>query len=151
MGKKNIESRVKLIGTFWLVNFLLHLAWENWQILFYEGMAEAPHAQAVWTCTLASFGDANIAFVAYGAAALRARSWTWLNSPGKRPVTTYLLSGISITVVLEYLATEVWQRWAYSEWMPVVPVLGTGLAPILQWVVIPLLSLSATRRLARYR
>jgi hypothetical protein len=50
MGKKNIESRVKLIGIFWLANFLLHLAWENWQILFYEGMAEAPHAQAVWTC-----------------------------------------------------------------------------------------------------
>ena len=31
--------------------------------------------------------------------------------------------------------------WAYSEAMPTLPLLGTGLAPLAQWLVIPAVSL----------
>jgi len=37
-------------------------------------------------------------------------------------------------------------RWAYSEAMPHLPVLGTGLLPLLQWLVIPPLVLWFIRR-----
>jgi hypothetical protein len=42
-----------------------------------------------------------------------------------------------VTLVLEWLATEVLDRWSYSDAMPELPVLGTGLLPVLQWILLP--------------
>jgi len=139
---------ITLLTSFWAVNLFLHLAWENWQIIFYEGMAEARHADAVWVCSQAAFGDANIALVAYLVAALGTRTRAWLMAPSNLGLALYLLTGLLITVVFEYMATEVWHRWSYSSWMPVVPALGTGALPLLQWLTIPLLSLATTRRMS---
>jgi len=32
------------------------------------------------------------------------------------------------------------RNWAYSEFMPTLPVTGTGLSPLAQWIVIPLIA-----------
>jgi hypothetical protein len=45
--------------------------------------------------------------------------------------------GVLITILMEWLATQVLSRWAYAESMPVIPLLRVGLAPLLQWVVLP--------------
>jgi hypothetical protein len=39
-----------------------------------------------------------------------------------------------ITIVSERLATRSLGRWTYSELMPVVPVLGVGLVPVIRWL-----------------
>lgn len=46
--------------------------------------------------------------------------------------------GLSYTVFSEWLNIEVREAWAYRDLMPVVPVIETGLSPLLQWLVIPL-------------
>ena len=38
------------------------------------------------------------------------------------------------------------QSWAYSDLMPVVPVIDTGLSPLLQWIVVPLAGFWFARR-----
>lgn len=129
----------------WITSLFLHLAWEMWQVRFYEGMATADHAAAIWVCTKATFGDANIAVTAYLAAALSVRSIDWVKTPSSKPLFFYLAAGLLITVLFEYLATEVLGRWEYNELMPTLPVLGTGLLPLAQWLVVPLVSLYATR------
>jgi hypothetical protein len=48
-------------------------------------------------------------------------------------------------VAQEHLATGVLNRWQYADAMPVVPVLGTGLAPVLQWLLLPLPVLGLAR------
>lgn len=50
-----------------------------------------------------------------------------------------ILLALSYTVFSEWLNTEVRESWAYREAMPRLPVLGTGLTPLLQWIVVPLL------------
>ena len=45
------------------------------------------------------------------------------------------------TVYSEYLNTVVRGAWAYTEWMPTVPWLGTGLSPLAQWLIIPTVTL----------
>jgi hypothetical protein len=55
--------------------------------------------------------------------------------------------GLLLTVGLEYLHTEITGLWAYDRAMPLLPVIGTGLAPILQWIFVPLLVLWYLRRL----
>ncbi len=59
-------------------------------------------------------------------------------------VATALAAGY--TVYSEWLNVEIRRSWAYSELMPVVPVLGTGLAPLAQWLVLPGLALAIALR-----
>jgi hypothetical protein len=47
----------------------------------------------------------------------------------------------------EWLNIVVRASWAYSDRMPVVPVIGTGLSPLLQWVVVPTVAAEAARRI----
>ena len=49
----------------------------------------------------------------------------------------------------EWLNVVVRQTWAYSDLMPIVPVIGTGLSPLLQWMAVPLLALHIARRAAK--
>lgn len=50
-----------------------------------------------------------------------------------------LALGLVYTAYSEWLNVEVRKSWAYSAWMPVLPVLGTGLSPLAQWLIIPAL------------
>ena len=56
------------------------------------------------------------------------------------------LGGAAYTIYSEWLNTGVRMAWTYSEWMPVVPGLGTGLTPLLQWLLLPPLGLWLCRR-----
>ena len=49
--------------------------------------------------------------------------------------------GLAYTVYSEHLNLAR-GAWAYSESMPTLPWLGTGLTPLAQWLLIPALSLS---------
>ena len=56
--------------------------------------------------------------------------------------------GVTYTIFSEWLNIVVRAAWAYSELMPVLPLLQTGLSPLLQWVVVPALALHLARRFA---
>jgi hypothetical protein len=66
---------------------------------------------------------------------------TWPSS-GARPVWLLLLAfGFGYTIYSEWLNVNVRGSWAYSPLMPTVPFLGTGLSPLLQWLIVPTLTL----------
>jgi len=119
-----------------LFSLLLHYPWEFLQVPFYEGMRELPHWEGVVMCSLAAAGDAVIALVAFWAAAAASRS-RWLMRPRPAAWLTYLGAGLALTVALEWLATEATGRWRYAAEMPTAPGLGTGLVPLLQWLILP--------------
>lgn len=50
-----------------------------------------------------------------------------------------LLAGLVIGVSVEWLAVFIGNRWEYTARMPLVPLLGVGLAPVAQMFVLPLL------------
>lgn len=102
-------------------------------------------------CSLAAVGDAFIALVAFWAGALVDRSRDWLMRPRLSSWAAYLGSGVAITVALEWWATEVAERWRYAPEMPILPGLGTGMAPVLQWLVLPPLVLALARGQLRGR
>ena len=54
--------------------------------------------------------------------------------------------GLGYTVFSEWINTEIRGNWAYSDWMPTLPLIGTGLAPLFQWVVVPVLAFWWTQR-----
>lgn len=120
-----------------LFSFLLNFVWEMWQVPFFHGIADGPHWRGVLICTQAAIGDAAISLFAFWVVALAWRSRRWLLAPNRVQVVGFVVLGLAVTVVFEALATGPLERWRYNGLMPVLPVFGTGLLPLLQWLALP--------------
>ena len=120
-----------------ICGFLLNFVWEIWQAPLFEGMDDLTHFEVTLHCTLAALGDVIILLVAFWISALAAKSRRWIFHPKTIQVAGFLAVGIIITVVFEALAIYVLNRWQYAAAMPVLPVMGIGIVPIFQWLIIP--------------
>lgn len=110
----------------------------------YEGMAARPHWEGIKVCTYATMGDVAFALIAFWTTAGAFRSRRWIVHPRPWQLALFVAVGIALTVGFEYYYVEITGRWTYSELMPRVPPLGTGLAPLLQWILVPCLVASLT-------
>jgi hypothetical protein len=125
---------------------LLNLPWELWQVPLFREMPTQEHWEGVKTCTFAVAGDAGIEVAAFWAAAFAARDRRWILAPRRGIVATFVASGLAMTIIFEWFATQVFHRWAYGDRMPLIPLIGIGIVPVVQWVVIPLLCVWFVRR-----
>lgn len=133
------------LGRYMTVMFAGNLAWEVAHVPLYTLWlpgTPAAIAYAVLHCTL---GDALIAAATLGLALFTVgRGWPERNSGAVAGVTIGL--ALAYTVFSEWLNISVRGTWAYRDIMPVLPPFGTGLTPLLQWIVLPLCAfLWATR------
>ncbi len=117
-----------------------HLIWEVLQLPLYTVWTTGTLAQQAFAVLHCTLGDAMIAGLSLLVAlALFARA-TWPSTDVVRVFVVSLTIGVAYTIYSEWLNVNVRKSWAYSDLMPVVPGLGTGLAPLLQWVVVPTLA-----------
>jgi hypothetical protein len=122
------------------------LTWEVAQLPLYALWRDGGSgtiAYAVLHCTL---GDALIGVAALAWALLLAGDDAWPARGFTRVLGATVTVGLAYTIYSEWVNVEIRQAWAYTEAMPRLPWLGTGLAPLLQWVVLPPLALLAARR-----
>ncbi len=126
-----------------------HLIWEVAQLPLYTiWRAGTPReiAFAVFHCTI---GDLMIATLSLILALVCFGGPAWPRERFTPVMAATLAIGIGYTVYSEYLNTVVRKAWAYSELMPTLPPLGTGLSPLLQWVVVPIIGFAAMRHWVR--
>jgi len=147
-GSKAISSGLSRrpdlnIATFGL---LLNYPWEFLQMPFYAGAGIAALWPTIVMCSLATVGDAVIMTLAYWAAALTVRSASWVLTPRRKSIALFVLVGLIITLVIEFVAVRVPWGWAYTTSMPRLPLLGAGLMPVLQWLILPPIVLWIVRR-----
>lgn len=92
--------------------------------------------------------DALIMLLAHGVVAVAARSRRWIVAAKRGQLTLFITIGASVAAAIEWPATHgYWiANWSYLPTMPVVPGADIGLAPLLQWVVLPLLTVWFVRR-----
>ena len=130
-----------LTWAFWL--FALNLVWEVTQLPLYvfgPDVAWPGVLYAVLHCTL---GDAAIALVAYLIAALVTGETRW---PAVRPLAglaMVLVVGETFTVWAEWYNVYVVRSWGYAGGMPTI--LGIGVAPLAQWLVLPVVAFAIFR------
>lgn len=115
-----------------LFAFLLNLPWELWQIPLFKGMPSLAHWDGVIMCTRAAVGDAAIALFAFWLVAAVTRTRDWIRRPAGVPLGAFVAIGLIVTITLEYSATQIGGRWEYAVAMPRLPLLHTGLTPLLQ-------------------
>lgn len=128
-------------------SFIYHFVWEFLQVPTYAGMADLRHWEGVKICTEATVGDVGFALTAFWVASAVARTRHWIQAPSAGSVLAFLAVGIGLTIGFEYYYVEISNRWTYSEIMPRVPPFGTGLSPLVQWVVIPVLVIVTVGRI----
>lgn len=126
---------------------ILNVVWEITQLPLYTIWYEAGWADIAFAVVHCTAGDVLIgvfslmlALTATGAGPLAA--WRTV-----RVAAVTIALSVSYTVFSEWMNTAVRDGWAYSHLMPLLPGLGTGLSPLLQWVVIPPLALHLALRL----
>lgn len=128
-------------------SFLLHLLWENLQAPLYEGYTT--FVQHFNICLKAALGDMVFMGILYGVLALLHRNVLWIANPSvyARPSAWIVvaLTGFFLAVGFELWALST-HRWEYGA-MPTI--LGIGIFPVLQMIVIPLTTLSISRSLSR--
>lgn len=121
-----------------------NLAWEFAQMPLYTIWQSASGGQIAYAAVHCWLGDLLIAAACLGAAVLTSgRSW-----PIGRYLKTAILAtalGVAVTIVLEWVNVDLLGNWAYAPSMPKLPILGTGLSPLLQWFVLPPLAFALAR------
>ena len=127
---------------------LLDLLWEAAQLPLYTIWTDGTIREKAFAVLHCTMGDVLIALAALAAALVVAGDHAW---PAKRwtPVAALTLAiGVAYTVYGERLNVDVRRSWTYSDLMPRLPLLGTGLSPIVQWIVVPAGALVWARRRA---
>ena len=125
------------------------LAWEIAQLPLYTLWAEGTPAEIAFAVLHCTGGDVMIAAAALGGALLVTRSWDWPVLGFGRVAFVATLLGLGYTVFSEWVNIELRQSWTYAAAMPRLPPWGTGLAPVLQWLLLPPLAMLAVRPPAR--
>jgi len=91
----------------------------------------------LWHCGLASVGDGAMVLLIVVAGRLLLRRGDWFVRPGTRDRLVMLALGLALSVGVEWVALRGLGWWAYAPGMPLVPVLGVGVAPLLQMLALP--------------
>jgi hypothetical protein len=128
-----------------------HLVWEILQLPLYEIWVNDPLSSNVFAVVHCTGGDVIIAGASLALALVVVGRNGWPRE-GAWPVGVLACAlGVLYTIYSEWLNTGVRATWAYSDSMPVVPWIGTGLSPLLQWLVLPPLGLWMCVRRTRRR
>lgn len=134
-----IRSRLGVVSRITAFTIPGHLIWEFAQLPLYTLWYTDSWSRIAFAVIHCTGGDVLImAFALAGALFLvGGRAW-----PRKRyvPVAigTVVLS-VAYTIFSEWNSTVISKAWTYSELMPTLPFLGTGLSPLLQWIAVPAL------------
>ena len=139
----SVGSRLKLRSLFRFLAVVggLNLIWEIGQLPFYTLWHDGSWQEIGYAVAHCTAGDVLIA-LACAIAVLAITRWHWPTLG--RQTAIFLLCFITIsvayTIFSELLNTTVRGNWAYSDLMPVLPLLGTGITPLAQWIAVPILA-----------
>jgi predicted anti-sigma-YlaC factor YlaD len=116
----------------------LHLSWEILQLPLYTLWEAGTLRQKVFAIVHCTIGDAMISGLSLTLALVIAARPEWPLLSARRVWVLTVFIGMSYTVYSERRCAR--GSWAYSQRMPVLPLLGTGVAPLLQWLIVPTLA-----------
>ncbi len=131
-----------------IVASILNFAWEMLQTRYFVGMAELGWWTATWICLKATVGDVAMILLALWLVGVATDDKLWIDHDARAPVAAFMALSVLQALALEWYSVRS-GRWSYGPDMPIDPILHLGLAPVLQWFVIPAASAWITKRLRR--
>ena len=125
------------------------LAWEAAHLPLYTIRRTGTPGERAFAIVHCTGGDLLIALACLALAIVLLGEPAWPIRAHRRIAALTIGFGVAYTVFGEWLNITVCGTWVYSDLMPVVPVTGIGLSPLLQLVAVPMLALHVARRAAK--
>lgn len=141
------QSWLPALRRYLIVSTIGNGAWETLQLPLYTVWRDGTLRDQFVAVAHCTAGDVLIALAAWAFAVVLVGHPGWPTLAFRRVAVLVLMVGLVYTGFSEWLNTTVRRSWTYSELMPLIPGLGLGLSPALQWVGIPFAALWATRRI----
>lgn len=130
-----MRQKWRTIVPVFVVSVMVNYPWELVQTPLYKGMDD--FSRMLWHCFPASLGDGLLVLLIFGVGWRLTGRQEWFINPGGRGYTIMLASGFVIAVAVEWVAVRIAGQWDYSDRMPIIPLLGIGLAPVAQMLLLP--------------
>lgn len=128
-----------------------NLVWEILQLPFYTLWQEGTPRSRLFAILHCTAGDVMIGTAALLASVMLFGRRGWPRFKHRRVLGAATFAGVAYTVFSEWMNTQVTMSWQYAESMLQVPPLGTGIAPLLQWIIVPPMAYSLAHALGRAR
>lgn len=135
--KAMYNSMIVLCTRILVIGFLVNLVWENAQAFLYAGYGG--FIEHFWVCFVASVMDALVILLVYLLLALAYKDAYWPRYDSYVRYAVVAAIGGALAVGFELWALETGE-WEYTPLMPVVPGLRVGLSPLVQLMVLPVLT-----------
>lgn len=129
----------------------LEAVWEIAQLPLYTLWRESGRGYLLYSLAHCTLGDLLILLVSFELVAWLARDRYWFKKRILFPGALFTFAGAGYTIYSEIRNVYFTGAWAYTERMPIVPVIEVGLAPLLQWLLLPPLLLYLLRRVSAAR
>lgn len=137
------------MGLYLVASAIGHLVWETLQISLYTIWRDGTAVEIAFAIAHCTGGDVMIAAASLVPALLIVGWRSWLEGRGAAFISIVVAGGMAYTVISEWRNVEVLRSWAYTDLMPRLPWLGTGLSPLLQWLIVPSVVLWWVRNIHR--
>lgn len=136
---KTLLTSHPLLTRYFLIVTPAHLLWEFLHFPLYTLWDTGSASEILFAVLHCTGGDLLIAAGALALAILLLGQRSWPDQHFLRVVIAAVAFGLAYTVFSEWLNVDIRRTWAYKESMPLLPMLGTGLTPALQWLMVPTL------------
>lgn len=130
---------LKTLRCYLAFTFLANVTWEFAHLPLYTIWDTGSPSELVFAAAHCTLGDLIIATMTLVLCVLLVGDTRWPQAGYVRVATMTTGAGVAYTIFSEWLNLVVRASWAYAPEMPVIPLIGIGLSPLLQWVMIPLL------------
>ena len=125
------------IRRYLLVVAIGNLTWEVVQLPLYTLWNTGTGREIVSAVLHCTLGDFVIAAVGLVSALALVGSPGWPDQHARVVIAVVAIGSVGYTIYSEFVNTVLQRSWAYTTWMPRLPWMGTGLAPLAQRLVIP--------------
>ena len=120
-----------------ILAFLLNFAWEIMQMPLYQGSSYS--ISSIGFCALASVADAIMVLLLYFGFTLILKNMFWVESPNTLQIIVVILIG-GIGAILSEMRHLSLSSWVYDNSMPIIPYVNVGISPVIQFMILPLLT-----------
>ena len=144
MDRETLSRKAKLTLTAYALAVAVNYAWELAQRPLYAGADDL--GTMLWHCFAAALGDGLLAVLIFAAAAAAQGSFNWFIKPTAGAYAAMIGAALVIGFAVEWWGLRIAERWQYSELMPVIPLVGIGIVPLVQMIALPALVFWIMRR-----
>ena len=117
-----------------------NLVWESLHLPLYTIWQDGTTEELAFAVVHCTGGDVLIALSSLTLALMLIGDGRWPAHGYLAVAAVAIIFGVAYTIFSEWLNIVVRESWAYSDLMPVIPVIDAGLSPVAQWIVLPLLA-----------